>query len=81
MVAYERYVTVEQPGKIEITGLPVRPGQKVRVTVTVDAAERAALVRELDELLKRTQALPQARGITDEEIAAEIEAHRRASAA
>jgi len=81
MVAYERYIKVAPDGTITVSGLPVAPGRTVRVTVAVEAEERARLAREIRELLKQTQLLPQAQSLTEEEIAAEIDAVRRASAA
>jgi hypothetical protein len=75
MVAYERYITVENPDALVIPGLPLRKGQRVRVTVTLDESAPATDDAELRDLLQRTRELAPA--LTEEEIAAEIEAYRR----
>lgn len=79
---YRRKTTVRADGRIEIKTPNLKPGTRVNVTVRVesepndDAQERAERVRELKALFKETQALPQARTITEEDIAAEIAAYR-----
>jgi type IV secretory pathway VirD2 relaxase len=78
---YRRKATVRSDGRIEIKTPKLKPGTRVDVTVRVesepdDAQERGERVRELKALFKETQALPQARTITEEEIAAEIAAYR-----
>ncbi len=76
MIAYKRYVTIQDPDQIVLTGLPFRPGQRVEVVVIADEDETAARVQELKQLFSETQGLPQARTLTDEEIAAEIDSYR-----
>ena len=73
--------TISKDGKLSIRGLPFRPGAKVEVIVReeakkVSASKRKALAGELKALFKEIQSLPQARSITEEEIAAEIAAYR-----
>jgi hypothetical protein len=80
MVAFERYITVVNPEEIVISGLPLHPGQRVRVTVVVDEAGAQERGKVLRELLKATQALPQARAVTEEEIAAQVAAVRASAA-
>jgi hypothetical protein len=77
MVAYERYITVDNPDQIVISGIPVMRGQRLRITITID--DRAAPGRdsELRSLLKTTQALPQAQAVTEKEIAAQITTARQ----
>ena len=77
MVAHERHITVTEPGQVTVSGLPVRPGQRVRVTVSVEIEDRERVATELRELFKRVQAAPQVQHLTDEEIAREIDLHRR----
>ncbi|MGB8645391.1 MAG: hypothetical protein WCF84_09140 [Anaerolineae bacterium] len=79
MIAYKRYVTIQDPDRIVLSGLPFRPGQRVEVVVIADEDETAARVQSLKRLFAETQGLPQARTITDEEIAAEIKAYRAES--
>jgi antitoxin ParD1/3/4 len=80
MVAYERYITVAAPDQIVISGLPLRAGQRVRVTVVVDERDESERLKELRALLKQTQSLPAARTVTDEEIAAQVSAARASAA-
>lgn len=81
MVAHERHITVTENGKVTISGLPVRPGQRVRVTVAVEgqgeSLAREQVASELRELFRSMQALPQVRPLSDEEIAREVAEHRR----
>jgi hypothetical protein len=79
MVAYERYITVENPDQLVISGLPLTAGQRVRVTITVDDQGVRGRDDQLRALLKETQALPQARTVTEEEIAAQVAAARDAA--
>lgn len=76
MVAYEKSVLVEDGGEIRLTGLPVKPGQRVRVSVTVEDDSRPERVAALRRLFADMQQSPNARAITDEQIAAEIDAYR-----
>ncbi len=75
MLAYKQYVTIKDPAKIELSGLPFRAGQRVEV-VMIAEDDRTTRVEELRELFRSTQALPQAKAITDEMIAEEVEAYR-----
>ena len=76
MMAYRRYVTVQDPRQIVLSDVPFRAGQRVEVVVIAEEEQPAARVQELRALFKTTQALPQAQAITEEEIAAEIAAYR-----
>ena len=76
MLAYKQYVTIKDPAKIELSGLPFRAGQRVEVVMIAEDDDRATRVEELRALFRSTQALPQAKAITDEMIAEEVEAHR-----
>lgn len=82
MVAHERHITVTENGKVTISGIPVRPGQRVGVTVAVEeqagAMSREQLAAEVRDLFRSMQALPQIRPLSDEEIAREVAEHRRA---
>ena len=75
MLAYKQYVTIKDPAKIELSGLPFRVGQRVEV-VMIAEDDWTTRVEELRELFRSTQALPQAKAITDEMIAGEVEAYR-----
>jgi len=76
MLAYKKYVTIKDPSKIELTGLPFRPGQRVEVVMIAEDEERETQVEQLRALFKKTQALPQAQAISDDVIAEEIEEYR-----
>jgi len=75
MIAYKTYITIENPKRVVLSNLPFRPGQRVEVVVIADD-ERAARVAGLKVLFSDTQSLPQARAISEDEIAAEIAAYR-----
>ncbi|MEX2217929.1 MAG: hypothetical protein WD749_04145 [Phycisphaerales bacterium] len=81
MVAHERHITVTEAGQVLVSGLPVRPGQRVRVTVAVEEESREQLAARLREFFKQVQGRPQVQRLTDDEIAREIEQHRRTGAA
>ena len=69
MLAYKQYVTIKDPAKIELSGLPFRVGQRVEVVMIAEDDDRTARVQELKALFRSTQALPQIKAITDEMIA------------
>jgi hypothetical protein len=76
MLAYKRVVTVKESGSIVLTDLPLQPGQKVEVIVFADEEEQKERLRNLRALLKETQGLPEAKTISDDEIAEEVAAYR-----
>ena len=76
MLAYKQYVTIKDPAKVELSGLPFRVGQRVEVVMIAEDDDRPARVQELKALFRSTQALPQIKAITDEMIAEEVEAYR-----
>lgn len=76
MEAYRTYVTLEDSKQVVLKDLPFDAGQQVEILVLAQNSERETLSRELHALFKKTQVLPQTQSITDEEISAEIEAHR-----
>ena len=72
MTAYKKYITIKNPKSLVLTDLPFRQGQVVEVVVIAqDNGETEERVRDLQALLKETQALPQAQPISEDEIAAE----------
>jgi len=74
MLAYKQYVTIKDPAKIELSGLPFRAGQRVEVVMIAEDDDRATRIEELQALFRSTQALPQVKAITEEMIAEEVEA-------
>jgi hypothetical protein len=75
MLAYKQYVTIKDPAKIELSGLPFRAGQRVEIVIIAED-DRTTLFEELQTLFRSTQALPQMKTITDEMIAEEVEVYR-----
>jgi hypothetical protein len=80
METFRISTTVSKDGRLSIKGLPFRPGAKVDVTVRAEAQKRQALAGELKSLFKEIRSLPQAKAITEQEIAAEIAAYRASKA-
>lgn len=77
MTAYKKYVTIKDPKSLVLTDLPFKQGQVVEVVVIAqNNCESVDRVRDLQALLKDTQALSRAQAISEDEIAAEIEAYR-----
>jgi hypothetical protein len=76
MIAYKKYVTIKDPKQLVLSDLPFQSGQRVEVVLIAEEDQPADRVREMQSLLKTTQALPQARVITESEIASEISAYR-----
>lgn len=79
MTAYKKYVTIKDPKSLVLTDLPFKQGQLVEVVVIArDNGELEDRARGLQALLKETQALPEARAISENEIGAEINLYRAA---
>ena len=76
MLAYKKYVTINDPTKIELTDLPFRKGQRVEVVMIAEDDERTARNEKLRALFWKTQSLPQVQAISDDMIAEEVEAYR-----
>jgi len=78
--ALRQKVKVQPGGVILIRSPELTPGATAEVIVLMETLEgepaRAVRVRELAELFKTTQALPQAQAISEDEIASEIAAYR-----
>ena len=76
MKAYRTFLTVTNPKKVVITDVPFAVGQVVEVLFLIREEDQTSSLQQLDSLLKQTQALPQVQVLTDDDIAAEIEAYR-----
>jgi len=77
--AVRQIVRVKPGGVIEVRSPDLAPGTVAEVIVLTESTGPPAgkdPEQELAALLKETQALPQARSVSDEEIAAEIAAYR-----
>lgn len=77
MNTYKTYVTIEEPNNLVLSNLPFQPGQRVEVIIWAENNERAEISKKVRDLFDLTQAIPGVQEITEEEIAAEIEAYRR----
>lgn len=76
MKAYKKTLTIENPQRVVLSDLPFEAGQRVEVLVIAEEDQPATNLARLQALLKKTQALPQARSMSEEEIAAEVAAYR-----
>ncbi len=75
MQAYKTRLVIKEPGQIILSNLPFKQGEHVEVLVlSQDPTEACA--KQLEDLLKETQGLPQVRKITEHDIAEEISAYR-----
>ena len=74
---YKTYITIEDPQRVILSNLPFQSGQKIEIKIKVVDERRLALAKEMRDLFKELQALPSSQEITEEEIAAEIDAYRR----
>jgi hypothetical protein len=76
MIAFKRIVTVEDPDRVVLSGLPFRPGQRVEIVMLAEEDQPEARVAELKRLLRACQDIPAAVTVSEEEIADEIAAYR-----
>ena len=75
MTLYKKRLTIQEPNRIVLSDVPFQPGQEVEVVLR-SIPEHAADLENLKTLFKKTQALPQVQTLTEDDIAAEIEAYR-----
>jgi antitoxin ParD1/3/4 len=76
MLAYKKYVTIKDPARLELTGLPFHSGQRVEIVMIAEDEGRDERIETLRALFKKTQALPMAEAISEDVIAEEIEEYR-----
>lgn len=76
MKAYRTYLTVTDPKQIVISNAPFLAGEKVEIVVMAAEDNRQERVRELRDLFKETQSLPQIQILSEDDILREVEAHR-----
>lgn len=76
MTAYKTYVTIQDSQQFVLADLPFQPGQKVEISIKVIDEKRLDAAQELQALFKETQSLQTSQTVTEEEVAAEIEACR-----
>ena len=76
MKAYKKYLTIENPKNVVLSDLPFEAGQRVEIVVIAEDEQPRNNLTRLQALLKETQALPQARSMSEDEIVAEVAAYR-----
>ena len=76
MPDYTTSIVIDDPQNVVLTNLPFKRGQKVNIQINV-VEDDVNLVERWKTLLKKTQALHADNPLTDEEIAAEIQAYRQ----
>lgn len=77
MTTYRKHITIEDPQQLVLSDLPFQAGQQVEIVILSSDSHREALSQKLQNLFKKTQSLPGAKAITEEDIAAEIKAYRQ----
>jgi hypothetical protein len=77
MNAYKTYITIENPKQVVLSDLPFQVGQRVEIIVLAEDNPQDTISNKLRNLFDKTQAIPGVEEVTDEDIAAEIEAYRR----
>jgi hypothetical protein len=77
MNAYKTYITIENPKQVVLSDLPFQIGQRVEIIVLAEDNPQDTISNKLRNLFDKTQAIPGVEEVTDEDIAAEIEAYRR----
>ena len=77
MNAYKTYITIEDPKQVVLSDLPFQVGQRVEIIVLAEDNPQDTISNKLRNLFDKTQAIPGVEEVTEEDIAAEIEAYRR----
>ena len=75
MFAYKKYVTIKDPENLVLKKLPFRSGQRVEI-VMIAEDEKKVNAQELKKLFKKTQKLPKAKAVSEDQISEEIQAYR-----
>jgi len=77
MTAYKTLITIDDPSQVILADVPFQKGQRVRIVMLSEEDERDFIGERFRNLFKETQSQPEVADITDDEILAEIAAHRR----
>lgn len=77
MKAYKTYLTVKDPKKVVLSDIPFPAGQRIEVVLRAAEDDIDKQLKELRDVLKSTQELPQAQIITEQEITEEVDSFRR----
>lgn len=76
MIAFKRTVTVVDPERVVLSGLPLRKGQRVEIFVLAEELRVPQPNLRLRSLLKTTQCAVSRRRITEKQIVEETRALR-----
>jgi hypothetical protein len=77
MTAYKTLITIDDPSQVILADVPFQKGQRVRIVMLSEEDERDFIGERFRNLFKETQSQPEVADVTDDEILAEIAAHRR----
>ena len=77
MNTYQTYAQLDASGRLVLEGLPFNKGALLEVLVVDQTQQPEERADSWRALMRHVQGLPQAQGLTDADIAAEIEAQRR----
>jgi hypothetical protein len=77
MNTYKTYAQVDASGRLVLEGVPFAEGSLLEVLVVDQTRQPQERVASWRALMRHVQGLPQARELTDQDIAAEIDAQRR----
>ena len=75
MKAYKKTVTLKSSGKLNLTGLPFKAGERLDVIVLAEE-KKTEKVKAIKALFRETRKNPRIRKITEEDIYSEIQKHR-----
>lgn len=77
MKAYKTFSVISDSKQVILSNVPFSVGDKVEVVVSKpEKGSRADRIQKLEALFKKTQSMPQARSLTEDEIISEVDAHR-----
>lgn len=76
MQTYKTYARIESAGRVVLSDLPFAEGSLVEVLLVDQTRTPAEREASWAALMRHAQTLPQAQTLSDEDIAAEIEACR-----
>lgn len=76
MNTYKTYVQIDASGRLVLENLPFTEGSLLEVLVVDQSQQPEERVESWRALMRHVQGLPQAKSITEEDIAAEIDAQR-----
>ena len=76
MIAYKKVVTVKDPDRMVLSGLPFRAGQRVEIVMIAEEPSKPVPAKALRKTLRATQRLPASRAVSAKQIAEEVAAYR-----